>query len=512
MSTYEAGYIRWFWKRNLRHLLVLCVVLAMIPLACYLTTISFNTEEYQHFSFVLSLFAYAFASMILAFGMPIYLFRYLMQKRSTDLYYAMPITKGRFFLLQFLLGALCVLVLPAIAYGIALSINTPYYDSLPYTLFMILPCGGLSFALYCIVTYFTLKCNNLWDACVVNLGYLVAPLMLYVGVSSIAQSAVNLQLIGDYGSSQEILASDVLLNIVSLPATLVYFCSGMCQAVYDNGTLGESVWNVFIHAEGIHVSYILYWMVLGTVLACLAYRVYKKRPQEDSEQRTTAKQCYPALIVVVTIALLFASDISYGFQNLSLINLAIVLILFWTMVCFAKRKVQFTKGMAVSFLGMCALANGLTFVFVSSNGFGRIHELPDISEVTSVDVRLYSADDKISVPPNYKLYEEFKGVLIGSISMDNIKDSEVIQDVYEVQNAIVEQIEDENFFNVRYEYEIIIIYMEEDGSRITRSYSFTESYYDELKPLIEEWMNKGYFDGSLMNAKSQYEQSLESAG
>lgn len=508
MSQYERSYVRWFWRNNARNLLILCILLSVIPLLSYVTTNLYDGDYNKQIPFTTSLFFYAGVSLILAYCMPLYQFRYLMQKRAAELFYAMPIKKGRFFLIQFLLGACIVLVLPMLAYVCAILLSSACYAYLDACMFMVLLVGGLSFAFYSIVTYFTLKCNNLWDACAVNLGYVVAMLMLFVGVLKIAQSVVQQQLVSFSGNGEEVISQEFMLSILSLPASMIYFCSGICEAVYSSLYGAEGLWTIFREAAGVRLGYFIYWLMLGLVFACFAYRVYQKRPQEESEERTSTVQCYPVLIILVTTSLLFLCEMTYGYlQTTSIINISIVLVLYWTMVCFAKRKIHISKQMVAAFLGMCVLSYGISFVFVKSNGFGRIHEMPAEASIASASIAIELSDDGIRL-------EEMKDVPIQYLYMEETKKSALIDEIYAVHRMVLENIELDDSSVASAYFTFRVRYRLENGKDISRSYTVPNDCYLKMEDQLMEWIDEGLFDSSLQSSyKSyQYEQEAGSLG
>lgn len=503
MSQYERSYVRWFWRSNARNLLILCILLSVIPLLSYVTTNLYDGDYNKQIPFTTSLFFYAGVSLILAYCMPLYQFRYLMQKRATELFYAMPIKKGRFFLIQFLLGACILLVLPMLAYVCAILLSSACYAYLDACMFMVLLVGGLSFAFYGIVTYFTLKCNNLWDACAVNLGYVVAMLMLFVGVLKIAQSAVQQQLVSFSGNGEEVISQEFMLSILSLPASMIYFCSGICEAVYSSLYGEEGLWAIFREAAGVRLEYFVYWLMLGLAFVCLAYRVYQKRPQEESEERTSAVQCYPVLIILVTTSLLFLCEMTYGYlQTTSIINILIVLVLYWTMVCFAKRKIHVSKQMVAAFLGMCVLSYGISFVFVKSNGFGRITEMPAETSIASASIALELSDDGIR-------FEELEGVPIQYLYMEETKKKEVIDEIYAVHRMALADIELDDGSAASAYFTFRVRYRLENGKDISRSYTLPNDYYLKMKNQLLEWIDEGLFDRSLQSSYESYQHEQE---
>lgn len=509
MSQYEQSYIRWFWRSNARNLLILCSILSMIPLFSYLIMNTYDGDYDKHIPFTLALFFYAGVSLLLAYCMPLYQFRYLMQKRYAELFYAMPIKKGRFFLIQFLLGLCIVLVPPMIAYVCAILCCPVYYAYLDSCLFMIVIIGCLSLSLYGIVSYFTMKCNNLWDACAVNLGYTVAMIMLFIGIMKLARATVQMKLISFSGNGEELLSQEFLLSILSIPASMIYFCSGMCEALFASMSDTKELWNTFFEAVGVNVGYLVYWLVFGLLFAYKAYRDYKKRPQEVSEDRTTAIQCYPVLIILVTTSLLFLCELTYGYmQNVSVINILIVLVLYWTMVCFAKRRIHISKKMIAAFLGMCMLSYSVSFVFVKSNGFGNIHELPRIEDVTSVNVVLLSMNGDLQIPKESKQYEKYKEIPIYDLSMYSVEDALVIAEVYEKQQDIVEVLQMDKKDSSYKQYKFSISYMMEDGQSIIRSYYLDEAMFKEMQPQFVAWLDQGLYDKSLQLYARSYQNQL----
>lgn len=175
-------------------------------------------------------------------------------------------------------------------------------------------------------------------------------------------------------------AIPVYLFYVSLPIATLVFIIMLLAAVpvagygnyYEN--IAEQLVNVFLPMKGFSLGYILFYGLLAGVYLWLAYRYMKKLAVEEIGTKTTHVLTYPLLVMIVTG--MMSSLTIYAYKYSAYFMAAIVLIIYLSLVFYAKQEIYINLKLIVNFIIIQAIAAGLTFTVFHTHAFGMIYEVP----------------------------------------------------------------------------------------------------------------------------------------
>lgn len=488
MSIYEKNYIRWYLQSNKKKLLFLVILLFVsLPMLALLTPEKIVEQNYS-VPFVFETFIYVFLLFVLALIVPLYNFNFLMGKRSIDTFFAMPIKRKRFFVLQYALGIISVLILVNGTFLLALLCERATWGLLGEFLTLMLLLSIVALCMYTLYTFLIIKCNNLWDAIVVCIAYTILPLIVFSALNSLVANALSSFLVSTIANVGEVFSYSILNYALSLLTLGMYTTAHFFEIVFNMHMEPLAFYDQFLDFSKLLA--ISFWMIVSVVLFVRARHAFTIRCGEASEQRTTTWVCYPVLIVLITFSLLMNENIS--FQSFgSIMNIMFVFVVYLIMVFFAKRKIALTKSISFIFIGLMVVVMSITFIFTATRGFNRIQELPKLDEVESVQLFFYSQNDRI----------EFKGKSYWNLNSGEVKDIDAITEIYDLQNFIASNMTKSD---ILYEYRISVNlqYALKNGEYIQREYRFInddERFKEEVFAVMEHLYNKGYFEEDMRN-------------
>lgn len=484
MNKHELAYIKWYIGSNKRNLLVISLL--------YLVTVTLpailfpgNTEKYVRMvPLAASMMTLAVMTCILSFVIAIYNYKHLMFKRSCDMYLAMPIKRSHFFYMQYFLGLLALLIIPLLAMILAFICDPMAMKVFPYYAFLIAAILLFCAAQYTIYTFLTLKCNNFWDAIIVCIAYTVLPVFVLLAAYIMLNSALSQTMVGFGATTDEIFNSLYASSFISVPAVLIGYISNMMNGVSEflqESLSVDMIMTKFIEDGSTSFMFLWYWLLAGIVFFFLARHTFIKRSGEEAEQQTTSKICYPVIIILVTMSLLFGSGIFTGdWHNASFSLLILTIVIYGLMNFFAMRKIKVTKVMVIKFMGMIVTGLALTFVVVSTKGFGQIHELPVFDDIQAVQISVYFADaQKFTIKD--PRYEQLDGYEVNNVSIyEQMKTKEWIDRIYALNKDIIDHANEGDYAG-----NIEITYCMQNGKSLRRGTIFTETYVNQLHILLQ---------------------------
>lgn len=376
--TYEKAYIKWYGKHNKRLFttyLIVLITLIVLPQLLF----PYHPKQDHGLPLLFSCVAVPALNTVMALIMPLYQFRYLMNKRSVDLYYPLPMKKTTIFWLNYGIGAVLVCI-PNLVFFINVLWESAAHDYVSfYALFMGV-FALLALVNYALVSFFVIKCNSLWDACFAAGAVLIVQVLLTSAVSGLLNDVTGEVLAGGgnaheffplsyFECSQAVLAGFLWLN----DALSVFYEANinnndLIQTLFSNSTLC--------------VPMLLYYVTILFIFSYLACRAYKKRKSEDSEQKTTSRLVYPLFIGLITGSLLI-----YNAMDLSFFWFTIV-VFFLMNALYERRLVIHVKMVATLIVYVIALFM-ISHLLVETDGLGRIHEFYDPGEIRAVRMELY---------------------------------------------------------------------------------------------------------------------------
>lgn len=471
MSKECVRYTRYLWKSNRRILILLMVSLfLLIPVTAGFTS-DYTMGIQRPFSlecFNQLIEQSTICGFLLAFFVPIYQMRFLYKKQMNDLYFSLPIRKRQLFDLQFttgLLGFLVPLIINFLLGYIVAYIYSP--DStlkLEYLLLFVLLVICLCVE-YCIVCYFSIKCNHLLDSLFINGIYVVLPLILALILSSFFMN--QSQLLLHENSYDTFVFIDVIANLWSVP---LYFYNLFANCfVYIKQEI------VFI-IEKQYLLMLCYWIVIGVIFYGLAKASFVKRKEESSEQQTTAWMTYPFVISFATLLMIL---LLFNENHINkLVSFIVIFGIYCGAIFFSKRKIHLTAKNIIVFICLFAASYGLGFVFQVTNGFGLVSEVPAIQDLDYVNIRSYEY--------GYGLEESSDAEQVQHMDLyayGNTK--EELEKAVVFQKQMMEK--SVNSYHTKAIY-IQLNYRSKDGSKHQREYMLESS--KETKEMIQAFMKE----------------------
>lgn len=359
MKMINKDYFKYLIKQN-RRLLFLIWLIGFIVIP-FLTLISSGYDSYilENYKSIIALM-YGF---VISFLAPIYLFSFLQKKKSTILYFSLPIKKESLFITTALFSLFATVVPVVIYYSIALLIS---FNKYPFLL------GDFILSILIIIVYMicqqafvttiTMLCQNTLDSFVANAAYVVAPLIIFACFFSYISGQANLIMMG-YGNYTDSFSS--IIHYISIPY------NGLYELMYSR-----------LDVNFADKKIIIYWVIMTFIFIFAAYKLFLKRNMEQSENRTKSIFIYPVLITAIIFSLMFVMY-GEGFNEAKIIVYAFIFILYLIMYFFAVRKVYFTWKIPAVFIVFIICCVGFADVFNNTNGFGTLSEYPNIEEQAS---------------------------------------------------------------------------------------------------------------------------------
>lgn len=507
MKNMIEAYVKDYIHKNKKIMILLFVILFLLmPFGV------FNISSIMQFDRSSSVVYYLIgvscvSSCMLAFVLPLYNFKFMMKKRSCDLYFSLPIKRSRLFTIQYLLGLAFLWIPSTINYLLAMLIIIPFQGITALSTLMICWLYAMVFItiLYTFFVFLTMKCNNFKDAVVVLISYTIIPLLIIASFSQFLSENLSQIMITNAYSSYEVFDISAFLDYLSLPKFLGSDISVLAFMLMD--VIDYSFTATFITS--------FYWIIVGIASFYYGKKCFIQRKGEDAEQCTVSLFTFPFIIMIITICLvLFVIKLQSG----TLVGIIVVLVLYLIMSFFAKRTLRLTAGVILRFVGILACAFTFSFVFINTSGFGTIKEIPNIDDVENVTVgfmydREYNEDgepigpNKVVIPTGTKA-EAIEQINVYDVTSDEIEDSDVIAYLLDLQVRLMDQQEviDEHFNNIDYmnydyridqsyaRYDIDITYEMKDGKILERRYQIKHDFEADFDACFDKLLKQGHIN------------------
>lgn len=416
-------------------------------IAILLSTLSRGTSSYRSGGMMLA------CGCVVSFVLPLYYFRHVFWKRSSEMYFALPITRKTLFKELFLnvlkTGLIPLIVIYITDIGFSTIMHTPnlYYQAfLPLQSFLILLLALPMFVVIsAIVTWVISFANHLLDAILLSFACLFVPIIAFGCFQSFINMQVSQILIGMSSTSE-------FLSTVHFPCFL--------SPVYCLKTIAEFL---LIQKNSINmivlVSYFI-WLIIGGIALYYGYANYQKRPQENSEDRTKVWYGYPLWIHIFVFAVMLMTINSNQIVS-SLFTVFVILLVYIGMMFIAQRKMRFRSKHFICFGTIAILVLGFSYIFTATNGFYTIREIipSDSYKFMELSIDYMYTYDKVDTNnienyPNMKVAtgKEQAGkpieVAARKVSLI-ISDPKIMKEIEELQKKTVDKAIDLRVLNYR---------------------------------------------------------------
>lgn len=416
------------------------------------------------------------AICILAYLLPLYLFRFLMKRSGNDLYLSLPIERKRLFYVHYLIGiiyliaaSLMILALYCMFINIPSILQAESGYSVRVMLYFILNCYFilLGVCLYTFFTYLTVRCHTLLDAILMGIAYTLLPLLIYYAGYALLEHATASVLIS---TDHSIYGENILIDLLKLPAVTLSIpiqmnlwiqhfasCGGETSVSLEMLLLDGAIWIIF---------------AIGCFFA--SRKAFVRIRSEQSGQTTNAFFTYPLLIPLVTFLLLVSIQ---GESPLTIITL-LVAVAYMLAEFIAKRRIAFSFKKLLLFCALVLCSNLLFLTLTQTKVFGSVKEIPDINDVTSVKIEVI------------QYVQESEDTYISSQYTGTSSDTEDIAYVMEEHSKLTETAKQSvNESDSDIVYIISYLYESKAQQTVSRSYIFYQKDLNYIKALIEKWQD-----------------------
>ena len=420
MNRNTKSYVQYFFKSNRRLLILMCVGLFIImPFAVFNSAVGHVETDNSNLPGLVFVFS-LIGTFIVAGTMPMFTWRFLYKKTSCNMYFSLPITRKKFFVVQYLLGAVFGLIplylnfiLEFLLLGFFTSIAL--FDFFVYFVLLLIP----FFITYTIFTLVAVKCNNFPDAVVMSGAYLILPFVLFLAIVLFMDYQALDLLIANTSTSliNEVMPEGTVLSALSFPVSLTI---SLAWFVFDEFEMAyESIVNLI--TTGV-------WCLLGIVAFYISMRAFILRKEEEAQHRTTSYLMYPFVVTVLSVALiliLFTSDL---FSSSMFIMGTIIFALYIIMRLFARRSLKIKITDIGGFMGITAATLAFVLIFQSTHGFGLVKEYPDTDDFRFVNIYYssYNNGNSFEMKIPEENIEEFLDWLDGYLEEAEKKDTHSI--------------------------------------------------------------------------------------
>lgn len=369
MKLINKDYFKYLIKQHKRLLFLIWLIgFILIPFISLM-----NPEEnfFAHSHGLSSLISISFV-FVISFLAPIYLFSFLQKKKSTILYFSLPIKKQSLFITTTLFSLAATITPVVIYYSITYFLAKLLHFEFLGDAHFILTLFIMVFYMICLqvfVTTITLLCQNTLDSFIVNVAYMITPYIVFLCFYSYISGQADIIMLGQ-GNYADFF-SDIIYYI-SLP-----YCAGF---EVKNYLQNDILVSIIPH---------IYWTIVTIILYLTSYQLFMKRTMEQSENHTKSRFIYPLLITAIIFSLMFVMY-GDGISETNIFIYSLIFILYLVMYFFAVRRVYFTWKIPVIFVTLLVCCIGFAQIFNNTQGFGLLSEYPNIENYDKFQFNAYT--------------------------------------------------------------------------------------------------------------------------
>lgn len=480
LTQQERSYIRHYLKKEARLgivvILILCLFVMGFLIPSPLIHLALELFGGIYEEAMSENTALVFISIcILAYLLPLYLFRFLMKRNSGDLYLSLPMERKRLFYVHYLIGigflaaaSFIILILYSFfwvmsdasastalsTYGIGYTKDFLTYFFL-HCWFIVLGC-----CLYTFFTFLIIRCHTLSDAISVACLYTLLPLFVYYACAAFLNNVGNEILVSVSSYIAENSGIVHFLNLMAATLSIPWQMNQWLQLISGNMFLSYTFELLLI--DGIIWIFVAVGCFLG------AQKAFVRIRSELSEQPTDAFITYPLLIPLFTLLLLLAA------QGSSIISVATVMIALAYMLAefFAQRRISFSWRKLLQLFILIGISNLLFFLLVQTKLFGTVKEVPQIEGIETANIEVY----------DYHTYQYYESTMPSNKQLKQIR---------EYHQQLVDKLSrnhgSDEYDTSAWYYTITFRYYDSDDTVITRTYPLYEKDQEYLKQLMDEW-------------------------
>lgn len=360
-------YFKYLWEMHKAKAILMSVLFATF-MGVIVIAVGIETSQYKFLvvdNTALLFFRYLsiICALAASFIIPLCLYNYLYDRKASDVFLSLPISREDMFKTSFIYGYGIFLIPYTIVYlVVCILLLLMSMLEVQVAIYTYLCCIILALVIEAINTFVCIKCNNIIDAIIACFAYILLPLAIILCEVFFLDISISQMGLG-FGYSVNELES---FNILMLFESILMVVSKMFE--YSEQGIGTVL---LIKNYG----YILvYWLIIAASAIYFAYQSFIKKKGEESGAKTTSKLIYPLIIFISAICLCLLIDASNGLIYF-VFMLCFTLIALAIMLFIANRKIQVSKKALIS-IGIIFLATqSFSFIFRNSN-LNIIQEIP----------------------------------------------------------------------------------------------------------------------------------------
>ncbi|MDE7389970.1 MAG: hypothetical protein K2M82_03410 [Lachnospiraceae bacterium] len=431
------AFYKWALGRNKSIVVVYSIILGLIGPVFNMYAVSVGSDGDSFGAVTIGVFVAVVALFTLISAVKT--FSFLHNKRSVDMYGAMPANRPTMFMSHLLAGLTTVIVPYLVATFLVMGISMHSAESISYSLYMVLFTVLMAIASYLFTALMAYCCGTVVDTIIATFA-----------VNIIWSSAVLIY----FGFVSDLMPGMSMDSVIESPILSVF-------SPYTFGYMGLAAY--FENSKALLFSCII-WDILFIAVAFLAtFLLCKKRKAESSQNGFAVKwlpmalEAGASLIAGALFGYIFASTSSSGWGNM-------FVYVFWYLVmsavAFIILHIVFARGLKGGFAksvivyGAVSLA-AILLTFGLCYGMGIDTYVPSASSLSSVEV-------------DYGKYV--------------FKEKENIETITQIHQLIVDNIRNDNEYPYYFgyddsEYEYGIVYEEAARTDVASPYSYSKNSY-----------------------------------
>ena len=492
----EFGVLfKWALKRNRVLMIVHTIILAVIGPVFNLYCASISGRNSDEVGAV-SLMLFVSLAALFTFISAIKTFSFLHNKRSVDLYGAMPCNRITMFLSHLTAGITSVTVPYVVASVITIGISARLSDAITFGLNSILFTVLMIIASYTFTALMAYCCGTVVDTIIVTFA-----------VNVIWVSAIALY----YAFLSELIPGASFDSIITTPILSAF-------APYTFGYMG-----VYAHYTDSALMYVgtLIWFIFYTVLVFVATVILANKRKAESSQNGFAVKWLP-MFIKAGASVISGALIGYIFAELSSSGMGNMFIYcFWYVligaVAFFVLHIIFARGLKGNYLKSIIVYLAATFasimlVFAMCFGMGIDTYVPNPNSVKSVIIDY--GDISYTDPESIRLVTEIHEVIVEGIRnnydypyyfgyyfpddftdeyYDTYEESTVLADTYTSDEDKLINLDDSYKYSYINGFDFSFSYKMKNGTKVVRSYYIssydTEYDRDKLNELCKQFIS-----------------------
>lgn len=393
LSAQEQQYAKHYIQTHFRLAMVVIIVLCLfvlgllLPESLIMLPLSFFTGSISGIADEEGLPLFFISICILAYVLPLFQFRFLMQRSGSDLYLSLPMERKRLFYVHYGIGLVFLVTCALVELLVMICFAGPSGNGLnELELNGRFVCGVYILLGICLYTFFValvMHCHRILDGMLICIIYTILPVLIYYSLQLFLYHAQNSVMFADsfvsYNTVEDAAASHDMIFMFASLLSIPWQMNSWLDVAY--GSFGDSL--SFLAAA------LIAWMIVAVLCYLHARDKMVRMRSELSGQPTQSLLTYPLLIPV--LALLFVM----AFGNGSIISFPIlmILVIYLFAYCFAKRKLTFDVRTLLVYMAIVLISSGLYHLIGKNHWFQTIHEFPTADGIEYMQIEVCVRSD-----------------------------------------------------------------------------------------------------------------------